>query len=97
MGFETARRIKELIKEVHIDVKQVYLVGNSFTNRMREALEKAADDVGLELAGMIPIDENVMNFNMMGKSLLDIPNNSPAYIAVEEIANRIGLNDLKEA
>jgi CO dehydrogenase maturation factor len=94
MGFETARRIKELIKEVHIDVNQVYLVGNRFTEQMRESLEKAADDVGLELAGSIPIDENVMSYNMMGKPLLDIPDDTPAYKAVDEIAKRIGLNDI---
>jgi CO dehydrogenase maturation factor len=61
---------------------------------MRESLEKAADDVGLELAGSIPIDENVMSYNMMGKPLLDIPDDTPAYKAVDEIAKRIGLNDI---
>ncbi len=34
MGFETAKRIKELTEEVHIDVKDIYLVGNRFPQGM---------------------------------------------------------------
>jgi CO dehydrogenase maturation factor len=94
MGFETARRIKELAEEVHIDVKDTYLVGNRFPKDMEGFLKKTADDIGLELAGSLPLDENVMSFNMTGKPLLDIPDDSPAYKAVEEIAYRIGLGRL---
>ena len=94
MGFETAKRIKELTEEVHIDVKDIYLVGNRFPQGMEGLLKKMADDIGLELAGSVPVDENVMSFNMAGKPLLDIPDDSPAYKAVEEIAQRIGLGRL---
>jgi CO dehydrogenase maturation factor len=95
MGFETARRIRDLAEEVHIDVKKIYLIGNRFPAEMEDVLRKASDDIGLELAGGIPVDENVMSFNMAGKPLLDIPDDSPAYIAVEGIARRIGLDALK--
>jgi hypothetical protein len=37
-----------------------------------------------------------MSFNITGKPLLDIPDDSPAYKAVEEIAQRIGLDKLRE-
>jgi CO dehydrogenase maturation factor len=94
MGFETAKRIKELTEEVHIDIKDIYIVGNRFPQSMEGLLKKTADDIGLELAGNIPLDENVMSFNMTGKPLLDIPDDSPAYKAVEEIAHRIGLGRL---
>jgi CO dehydrogenase maturation factor len=94
MGFETAKRIKELTEEVHIDVKDIYLVGNRFSQGMGGLLKKAAEDIGLELAGSVPVDENVMSFNMTGKPLLDIPDDSPAYKAIEEIAQRIGLGRL---
>jgi CO dehydrogenase maturation factor len=95
MGFETAKRIRELTEEVHIDVKNIYLVGNRFPLGMEDLLKTRADEIGLELAGSIPVDENVMSFNMTGKPLLDIPDDSPAYKAVEEIARRIGLGDLR--
>jgi len=91
MGFETARRIKELVDEVHIDVKHIYLVGNRFTPEMEELLHKYADDIGLEYGGIVPLDENVMAFNLTGKPLLEIPDDSPAYVAVGNLAKTIGL------
>ena len=94
MGFETAKRIRELIEEVHIGVKKTYLVGNRFPPQLLDVLEKAADDVGFELAGNTPEDSNVQSFNMTGKPLLDIPEDSPSYRAVEEIAEKIGLKEL---
>ena len=94
MGFETAKRVKELIEEVHIGVKKTYLVGNRFPPELLDVLEKAADDIGFELAGNIPEDSNVQAFNMTGKPLLDIPEDSPSYRAIEGIAEKIGLKDL---
>ena len=38
MGLETAKRIKELIDEVHIGVKNIYLVGNRFPEGMDNVL-----------------------------------------------------------
>jgi len=93
MGFETAKRVKELIEEVHIGVKKTYLVGNRFPPQLLDVLEKAADDIGFELAGNIPEDSNVQSFNMTGKPLLDIPDDSPSYRAIEEIAKKIGLEN----
>ena len=94
MGFETSKRIKELIEEVHIGVKKTYLVGNRFPPQLLDVLEKAADDIGFELAGNIPEDSNVQSFNMTGKPLLEIPEDSPSYRAIEEIAKKIGLENL---
>ena len=95
MGFHTARRIKELAQEVHIEVKYIYLVGNQFNEELEGALKSAAEDIGLDLAGYIPVDSNIMKFNIMGKPLLEIPETSLAYRAVEKIALKIGLDELK--
>lgn len=91
MGLETARRIKEILDEVHIDVKHIYLVGNRFTPDLEELLQKTANDIGMEYGGIIPVDENVMAFNLTGKPLLNIPDDSPAYKAVGNLAKKIGL------
>lgn len=91
MGLETARRIKEILDEVHINVKHIYLVGNRFTPDLEELLQKTANDIGMEYGGIIPVDENVMAFNLTGKPLLNIPDDSPAYKAVGNLAKKIGL------
>ncbi len=91
MGFKTAERIKELAHEVHINVKEIYLVGNKFSNELAPLLEEKAEEIGVELAGFIPPDPNVVKFNMEGRPLLELPKDSPALRAAEKIARRIGL------
>ena len=92
MGFQTAKRVKELIEEVHIGVAHTFLVGNRFDDDIRGVLEETAKEIDIELAGNLPNDKNVMSFNISGKSLLELPDDSPAYMAVEEIAEKIGLH-----
>ncbi|MGD2200656.1 MAG: AAA family ATPase [Candidatus Bathyarchaeota archaeon] len=94
MGFETARRVKELVEEVHIDVKDIYLVGNRFPPEMEDVLQENADEIGMTYGGLLPVDQNVMSFNLTGKPLLDLPEDSPAFKAVELIALKIGLSGL---
>jgi CO dehydrogenase maturation factor len=91
MGFQTAKRVKELIEEVHIGVTHTFLVGNRFDDDIRDVLDETAKEIDIELAGNLPSDKNVMSFNIAGKSLLELPDDSPAYRAVEEIAEKIGL------
>ena len=92
MGFQTAKRVKELIEEVHIGVNHTFLVGNRFDDDIRDVLEESANEIDIELAVNLPSDKNVMSFNISGNSLLELPDDSPAYRAVEEIAEKIGLH-----
>lgn len=91
MGLETARRIKEITEEVHIDLKEIYLIGNGFSPDTESFLREKAAEIGLKFAGIIPHDPNIMNYNMLGKSLLSLPDSSPAVKAVEEIVKKINL------
>jgi len=93
MGFQTARRIKELAKEVHIEFKKIYLVGNKFTPEIEPMLEGEANKIGVEYAGNIPHDDNVLKYNLTGQPLAELPPESPALQAVKEILTRIGLLD----
>ncbi len=91
MGFKTALRIKELAKEVHINIKEIYLVGNRFPDGMEDRLEKWASRIGLEAAGIIPYDPLVDEYNLEGIPLLKLPSESRAVSATMKIAEKIGL------
>jgi len=54
MGLQTAKRIKELAKEVHIKFKKIYLIGNRFSPEIENTLREEAEKLGIELAGIIP-------------------------------------------
>jgi CO dehydrogenase maturation factor len=91
MGLQTAKRVKEVAKEVHIEFKKFYLIGNRFKPEMEQMVKEEAERLGYEFAGIIPQDENIFNYNLKGKSLLTLPVESPAIFAVKEILTRIGL------
>ncbi len=94
MGLLTAKRVKEVAKEVHIDFKKFYLVGNRFKPEMEPMLKNEAQKLGYEYVGIIPTDENVFTYNLTGKPLLNLPADTPAIPAVKQILTRIGLLDL---
>lgn len=93
MGLQTARRIKEVAKEVHIEFKKFYLVGNRFKPEMEPMLRGEAQKMGYEFVGIIPNDDNVSAYNLAGNSLLGLPSKSPAIPAVRHVLTRIGLLD----
>ena len=91
MGFQTARRIKELAEEVHIEFKKIYLVGNRFAPEMEPMLKDEASKMGIELAGIIPNDDDVFRYNLKGKPILELPPKSPALLAARDILTRMEL------
>ncbi len=91
MGLLTAKRIKEVAKEVHIDFKKFYLIGNRFKPEMETMLRDEAQKLGYEFVGIVPHDDNIFTHNLTGKSLLNLPPDSPALPALKQILTRIGL------
>jgi len=88
MGLLTALRIKELSQKLKIEFREVYLVANRVTESAQEYIEQYAEKNGLNLVGFIPTDSLVQEHNLVGKSLLELPNDSSAYLAVREILTK---------
>jgi len=91
MGLQTAKRIKELSKEVGLKFKKMYLVGNKFMPEMRPILEKTGEELGIEVLGIIPPDNQIAQFNLEGKSLFDLPDDNVAAKAVQQMAKKMNL------
>lgn len=95
MGFGTSRRIKEIIEEVNISFREIFLVGNRFNVKWEKRLSDFSDEIGVKFAGIIPDDQNIAEFNLKGKSLISLPKNSPAFIAVKNLFEKIRTSKLK--
>ncbi|HDI07566.1 MAG TPA: hypothetical protein ENF76_04300 [Candidatus Bathyarchaeota archaeon] len=91
MGFQTARRIKELAKEVHIEFKKLYLIGNRYTKDKEGIVMKKAEEIGIEYGCIVPPDENVLRHNLEGIPLTKLPPDTPAIQAVKAFLTKIGL------
>ncbi len=90
-AFNTAERIKNLAKELRIGFKRLYLVVNRVDPSHEKLILKRVESTGLEFAGAIPEDASVAEYNLLGKSLLELPDDSPAVKAVDEIMEKLSV------
>ncbi|MHA1145984.1 MAG: nucleotide-binding protein [Candidatus Helarchaeota archaeon] len=91
MGINTTKRIKEIGEEVTTKIGKQYIVGNRFSESSEPILQEKAKEFGMEVIGFIPLDDIIARYNLEGKSLLDIPPDTPALQAVKEIAKKAGI------
>jgi len=74
------------MQEVNIKFEHLFLVGSY---NFPENLKNQAEDTGFEYLGKIEHDDNVESYVIKGRSLLDLPSDSPSYISVKKILKNI--------
>jgi len=90
-GLRTAERIHELVDELEIRIGKVGVVANKVTAANKEKLIELAKELNLDLVGMVPLDENIAELDLVGIPLSALPEDSPAVLEVEKIARNLGL------
>lgn len=88
-GIRSAGRIKDLVKELKLDIRRLALIVNRVPGGiLEEATKQEVEKLGMELAGVIPDDENIYRYDLDGKATFDLPADSPAVKAVAFIMER---------
>jgi CO dehydrogenase nickel-insertion accessory protein CooC1 len=81
-------RAYKVAKEVKIDFNNFYVVGG---NRVPDEWENEVEKrTKLKYLGKISQDKQVAEYVLLGKSLLDLPESSPAYNSVKKIMQKAG-------
>jgi len=87
-GMETAALIKKMVE---VDkVMRCDRLGLVF-NRVRGnegLLNDAASKMGLDLFGMVPFDDDIATYDLLGKPLTELPADSPGFAALREIVEK---------
>lgn len=84
-GMETAGLIKKMVEVDHVaECKRLGLVFNRVMGN-EELLRRSAADIGLELFGLVPHDENIASHDLVGKPITDLPENSSGLMAYREV------------
>jgi len=87
-SFGHVERAYKVAREVKIDFENFYVVGGY---RFPEGLEAEVEKrTGLRYLGKIAYDEDVENFVLNGRSLLELPSSSLAYNSVKELMKKAG-------
>ncbi len=89
VGIRTAGRLMELAKELNLGIPRMGLVINRVMNGVPRQIEDAAQKLNIELLGTVPMDDDLTDFSMDEKSLLDLPDSCSAAGAVSEIIDKL--------
>lgn len=95
MGFHTMQRILEITKEVSLKFENIWILGNRFSDNLQEILIEQVEELkerNLHLLGFISNDDEISEFNLMGKNLLELSSDNPAYLQAKEIYTKL-IND----
>jgi CO dehydrogenase maturation factor len=89
-GIQTASLIRHMVEDDKvIECNRIGLIFNRVQSN-RELLERSARDIGLQVFGYIPHDENIAYHDLVGKPITELPADSPGFSAVRDIVeNRI--------
>ncbi|MFX1273677.1 MAG: AAA family ATPase [Promethearchaeota archaeon] len=88
MAFSTLKNILIVSKEVNLTFENYWLLGNKFPNDRIDLFNeklKSLNDPNIHLLGYIPLDMELMKYNLLGKNLLNLPKNNLAYIKAKEL------------
>jgi CO dehydrogenase maturation factor len=87
-SFDHVERAHRIAKEVQIAFQNFYVVGGF---RFPENLQTQAEtELKFRYLGKVARDENVEEHVLAGKSLLEVPSDSPAYVSVKRILEKAG-------
>lgn len=88
-GFTTAIRIKELIEKLENKVGQCFLIINRYNGELPDEWKEELKRVGLELAGILPVEPLIETYDLQGKPMVDLMDTSLFYQELQEILTRI--------
>jgi CO dehydrogenase maturation factor len=88
-GLQAAIRIDELSKALNIGVGKSFLVLNQTKNAPAKVVLDMLEAAELELAGLIPEDPDVYEYDLVGRPTIELPESNNAVQAAFEIFERI--------
>ncbi|MBN2333269.1 MAG: AAA family ATPase [Deltaproteobacteria bacterium] len=89
-GIRTAGRIKELIDKLNLNIKKLALIVNRAPEgEISPEARQLIDSLGLELAGIIPDDPLIAQFDRQGKATVEVPAEAVSYCTLREIMETI--------
>jgi len=83
-GIRTCKKLEELVTELGLDIKKVYLLINRVSRETPPQIVEEVKRLNLNLFETIPEDENIINHELGGIPMLNLAEDSPSVIKINE-------------
>ncbi len=94
LSFDTARRIKSMVTELSLPYTHQYLVGCRYGADQKEMFETMAQEIGFDVLGLVPQDQEIASLNLMGESLLHLTPDNTALKIVAGMVEKVISNTI---
>lgn len=92
-GIQAVGRIRRLVDELKLNVGQIFLIVNRAPEgKLNEGTMEEINNQGLELLGVVPMDQMVYEYDSSGKPLVELPEDSLSKKALNDILSKIQFN-----
>ena len=88
-GVQSGARIAKLAQELSLDIKKTGLVINRVPDGIDPLIKRKIEETGLNTIGSIPEDSQVSRFDIEGKPLVELPEDSKVVKAVRQLIENI--------
>ena len=88
-GIETAGRINTLVDDLKVRAAKRFLIINQARDGLTDSLQEAIVKHGLNLAGTMPKDDLLYDFDMKGNPTVNLPDDNPALSTAFDIFDKI--------
>lgn len=88
-GLRAVGRINEMLDSLKLTVSNVGLVVNRAPAELGRAFLDEAERIGVQILCTLPNDDTLLEFDMAQKSLLELPDDSPAVKAVDGLMEKV--------
>ena len=85
----SAARISELAKDLGLNIGNKLFIVNQVKDEQKDALKRTAEEFNLDLAGTIPEDSKIRDFDLMGRPTIELNEESIAFQAAYSIFDKI--------
>ena len=88
-GIRTVARIRDLVSELKLVVKRQSVIINFAPTKLDPLVNEELSRLEIEPIATIPLDEEVYEYDLRLKPLLDLPDTSQAVTAVSQLMNKL--------
>ncbi len=88
-GLRAVGRINSMLGDLKLTVKNKGIIVNRAPEQLSRAFLDEVERIGVPIFCTIPDDANLLDFDMEQRSLLDLPNDSKAVIAIDGMMDKI--------